>query len=440
MSRIIELRAENVKRLSAVHITPKGNLVIIGGKNGAGKTSVLDAIQMTLGGAKEFTEQPVRRGQERATVVIETEEFVITRNFTAAGGSTLTVKNRDGMRADAPQAILDKLTGKLAFDPVAFLRLEPAKQREALKKLVPVDFTEDDNNRSRLYIERTHAGRKLEDAVAVLHSLPSYPNTPDVEVSVTDTVAELERAQSINQTAKDLAEAAENAHSDVMDAAVEASGIERGIANTEAEIARLQRLLAELRDEHAAKLRRVEELKAKAEAAAKAATDAPTVDLTPIREKLAGAELTNQHVRANARKDEQRKLVDSLTAQLTDLTKAIDHIDAEKKRKLSEAKFPVPGLAFDDRGVTFDGLPFSEASAAQKLRVSVAMAAALNPKLRVMLVRDAAFLDEDSLAQLEQLAAEHDLQVWAERVSQGSECQVIIEDGAVLEAAGSEAA
>ena len=48
--RIIELRGENVKIIKAIRIRPKGNVVIISGKNGAGKTSVLDLIWYCLDG------------------------------------------------------------------------------------------------------------------------------------------------------------------------------------------------------------------------------------------------------------------------------------------------------------------------------------------------------------------------------------------------------
>ena len=41
--KIIELQAENVKRLKAVDITPDGTLQVIGGRNAQGKSSVLDA-------------------------------------------------------------------------------------------------------------------------------------------------------------------------------------------------------------------------------------------------------------------------------------------------------------------------------------------------------------------------------------------------------------
>jgi recombinational DNA repair ATPase RecF len=40
-----------VKRLRAVTIRPDGSLVQISGRNAQGKTSVLDAIEMALGGA-----------------------------------------------------------------------------------------------------------------------------------------------------------------------------------------------------------------------------------------------------------------------------------------------------------------------------------------------------------------------------------------------------
>ena len=36
--KIIELQAENVKRLKAVEITPDGTLQVIGGKNAQGKS------------------------------------------------------------------------------------------------------------------------------------------------------------------------------------------------------------------------------------------------------------------------------------------------------------------------------------------------------------------------------------------------------------------
>jgi hypothetical protein len=76
-------------------------------------------------------------------------------------------------------------------------------------------------------------------------------------------------------------------------------------------------------------------------------------------------------------------------------------------------------------------VPLVQASAAQKLRVSVALGLAMNPRLKVLLVRDASLLDATSLALVAQMAADADAQVWLERVGDGDPTAVVIADGQV---------
>src|SRR6185436_2642524 len=132
MSKIIKLTSENVKRLTAVEITPKGNVVVIGGRNGAGKSSVLDSIEYALGGDPS-AKMPVRRGEKNAKVVVDLGDIVVKRSFTSAGGTHLIVTNADGEKQTSPQAILDKLVGRLTFDPLEFSRQKPAQQAETLR-------------------------------------------------------------------------------------------------------------------------------------------------------------------------------------------------------------------------------------------------------------------------------------------------------------------
>lgn len=98
---------------------------------------------------------------------------------------------------------------------------------------------------------------------------------------------------------------------------------------------------------------------------------------------------------------------------------------------LEEASFPVVGLGFDEDGVTFEGVPLDQASQAQRVRVSVAMGIAMNPELRVLLVRDASLLDDESMGMIAQMAEDADAQLWLERVGDGDAGAIIIEDGAV---------
>ena len=92
---------------------------------------------------------------------------------------------------------------------------------------------------------------------------------------------------------------------------------------------------------------------------------------------------------------------------------------------------PVPGLGFDDTGVTLAGLPFNQTGQAEQIGASAAIAAALNPKLRVMLIRDGSLLDRHSLAILAEMAEAHDMQVWLERVTDGQPVGIVIEDGEI---------
>ena len=139
--KIISLKASNVKRLKAVEITPSGELVVVGGRNAQGKSSVLDAIWLALGGgpATKATTRPVRDGEDSASVVLDLGEFVVTRTWSGAK-TTLTVASPEGAKFSGPQGILDALVGRLAFDPLEFTRLSAKAQRDALLGLVDLPF------------------------------------------------------------------------------------------------------------------------------------------------------------------------------------------------------------------------------------------------------------------------------------------------------------
>ena len=108
--KIFELRAENFKRLKAIRINPTGNTVMIGGRNAQGKSSTLDAIEAALGGGKHLPDEPVRRGERKAKIVLELDDITVTRRFSRTG-SSLEVLAKDGSKLKSPQAVLDKLLG-----------------------------------------------------------------------------------------------------------------------------------------------------------------------------------------------------------------------------------------------------------------------------------------------------------------------------------------
>lgn len=401
--KIIELRAENVKRLKAVDITPDGTLQVVGGRNAQGKTSVLDSIWLALGGGKagKETSRPIRDGEEKASVTLDLGELVVTRTWTASG-TKLQVQSADGANHKSPQAMLDKLVGQLSFDPLAFTRLSARDQRDALLDLVDLDVDLDalDSKRQAVYDHRTEIGRqgKQIGEVAVDGSLPTE------EQSASQLIAEIREAQG---------QAASQQHD-----RAQLSRAKSRVRDLQDEIARLQ---DDLEHEQLA----VSNLEAVID------THPEPKDTEDLEEKLATVEETNAAIRANNTARERKGQKDRLQSTYDQLTTDIVALDKKKADALTAAKFPVDGLAFDEQGVTYQGVPFSQASSAEQIKVSLGMGMALNPKLRVLVIKDGSLLDDAAMAAIREVVAEHDFQLWIERVGNADKGAVIIEDGEV---------
>ena len=69
-------------------------------------------------------------------------------------------------------------------------------------------------------------------------------------------------------------------------------------------------------------------------------------------------------------------------------------------------------------------------------RVSVAMAMALNPEVRVIRITDGSLLDSENLRVIGEMASAGDFQVWVERVDESGKVGITIEDGEVVATAG----
>jgi uncharacterized membrane protein len=394
--RVVELQAENVMRLKAVRIRPDGDVVIIGGENAQGKSAVLACIEMAIAGAKAIPGAPVRRGESEAHIILDLGEIRIERTFDPTG-TKLVVRGADGTPKKSPQALLDSLYSKVAFNPLEFASQKPAEQLATLKRIVGLDFAELDAQRAALYQKRTEIGRVYDAAELKVTSYPvACVTAPDVEVSVAALMAEKEAVDAVNADVDEKL---------------------RRVAMSSKRLEQLRKELAEAEDEDRA---------ANADAMGTAKEDT-----TAIVEAIKGAEDINRMVRAKRERQAACDACKKLEDERRKLTEGIDAIDAQKADAMKRAPWPIPGLGFSADGVTLNRLPFEQASAAERLKTSLAIGMEQNPRLRVLLLQDASLLDKSSMAILREMASDNNMQIWIERVGDGDEGAIIIEDGEI---------
>jgi len=422
--KIIRLESENVKRLKAIEITPEGNMVIIGGENAAGKSSVLDSIMYAIGGKSCVPGEPIHRGEESAIITVELDDLIVTRSFTPTD-SYLKVSNKEGASFKSPQAMLDKLVGKLSFDPLEFLQFKPQEQLEMLRSLVGIDFTELDQKRQAIYDNRRYVNRDIEKMKGTI-ALNDYPqDTPDKPVNVDDLMAELKKGQEHNQSNESKRRELQAVKAEWYNIKTKIDGATQRINEIEAELASLK----ENREDF---IKEQTEIKHKGEGLDSEVKALIDVELEPIEEKIRTSNEINIAVRNKEEKKLYQQELKEMVKESDSMTKAIKQIDEDKKKALSEAEFPVEGLSFGDGIVTFNDIPFDQASGMEQIKVSLAMGVALNPELRVLLIREGGNISEKSLKMIAEWAKEKDVQLWIEDCrSTSDEATVMIEDGMV---------
>lgn len=428
--KIIRLEAENIKRLTAVSITPAGDIVEISGKNTNGKTSVLDAIFWAIAGTKHVQTEPIRRGADKAKIKLDLGELIVTRTFRRQEDNTFTtslkVENAEGASFKAPQDMLNALLSGLTFDPLEFSRKKPSEQFDMLRSFVPdVDFKNiDDLNRGD-FEKRTEANRRMADAraqaaiIAVRTDLPE--DTEDTEKLLTDITTVAQRNQ------------------DLVNEGARREGLKQSYSGDVRRAATLRDESAKLRREADEKESAATELEKRATAGFEMLDGLPaiaaSIDVTELRTQLTKTQATNKAVEDNAaairRKAALEKVANDAALAADEYTAKIKFRNDGKNKRIAEAKMPVEGLSFGDGIVTFDNLPFDQASDAQQLRASIAIAMHMNSKLRVIRVRDGSLLDNDSFKLLTEMAAANECQVWVETVRSVTDSAIVIEDGSV---------
>jgi energy-coupling factor transporter ATP-binding protein EcfA2 len=472
-----------------------GTTTLVGGKNGAGKSSLCRAIVAALTGSKKsLPDWPIRAGQDEATIEVTTEDGYIIK--ARMKGESWKIEVTAGeMAVKAPQAWLSERFG--ALDGLAFLKGDPKSQAATIRRVAGVDTADIDARIAQLRAERTEVGRRGKDAAAQAEGMrpegAAAPQTAeDAEwmrcKAQADAILALQRMHEAEMAAaawpalqrawerrQELAELAgvelgerpakpkdldcvrsnHNPPIRRLDQLVMLAddlnafdGWESGDELIDAALAALVTALDDARPRFRAAAKEAEiaireaaeaypaamaaalewEAKHDRKKAAEAALQADTAtDPGPQPDTRAAREAADA-ARALEAYAARALTAAQLREQYAALTASIQAAETERAQAMAAASWPVPGLSLSDDGeLLYGGVPYAQASHAERMRVSVSVAYALGAPLVV--VEEGSALDDDALAMLSELAEASGKQIVIERVGTRDPGAIIIEGG-----------
>ncbi|MCI7325581.1 AAA family ATPase [bacterium] len=407
---ITALEAENVKRIKAVALTPSPTgLTIVGGNNNQGKTSVLDAIAWALGGDKFRPNAAARDGAQAPPhlKVTLSNGVVVERK---GKNSALTVTDPTGRRSG--QQLLNAFVEPLALDLPRFMDSSDRDKADILLKIIGVGdkLTAADRQIKELYDRRTVIGQIGAQKRHAAEELPEYPDAPNEPVSAIELIQQqqeilLHNADNQRKRMKlaQLEEQEKQLGRRVQELSQELEMVEHQLTAVQQDVQNATKTVAQLRDESTSELeasiRSVEEL--------------------------------NRRVNANLLKSKAEDEANRYAQEYSDLTEKLTAARAQRMALLDGADLPLPGLSVEDGCLTYRGKRWRDMSGSDQLRVTTAIVRRLNPDCGFVLLDKLEQMDQATLAEFGRWLEDQGLQAIATRVSTGSECRIIIEDGRV---------
>ena len=418
--KITALEAENVKRIKAVALTPSPTgLTLVGGNNNQGKTSVLDALAWALGGDRFRPDAAQRDGAiAPAHLKVTLSNGVVVER--KGKNASLTVTDPTGRRSG--QQLLNAFVEPLALDLPRFMDASDKEKADILLRIIGIgtELHVRDLEIKSLYDKRTFTGQLAQQKKHFAEEMISYPEAPDEPVSASELIRQQQDILARNGENQRLRAQYAELEQQVQQCVDE-------LKRTRERIATLQQLADELDAKHT-------KLFNQRETARKTVSQLQDESTAELEASIRDIEETNRKVRANLEKSRAEDEAAQYASEYDRLTESIQQKRADRMALLNGADLPLPGLSVEDGVLTYKGKHWRDMSGSDQLRVAAAIVRRLNPDCGFVLLDKLEQMDMTTLQEFSAWLEAEGLQAIATRVSTGSECQIIIEDGMVKDA------
>lgn len=224
---IQKIKIANLLGIEELEFDP-GKFTLIEGKNGSGKTSILESIKHALNGGHDA--KLLRNGSDKGEIVLVLDDGVQLTKTVTPNKSDVKIFDKEGNRINKPQTYIDRLIDMLSVNPVQFLTSDKKNRVNYLLEAIPMKLTKDHLEKSlngmsgrvrddlnghalevigriykQFYDERTGINRALKEKSATMtqlkESVSDFNSSPK---EITDKIKVLENKKGEMESKKSM--------------------------------------------------------------------------------------------------------------------------------------------------------------------------------------------------------------------------------------------
>ncbi len=473
--RITKLKIKNL--FGITEYEADGSNLELTGRNGSGKTSVIDAIRYALTNRSD-REYIVKDGETEGEILIETDTGLsIHRKARTAQTDYKSVK-QNGLTVNSPEAFLKDIITPLQLSPIEFMEMDQKKQNAIILNMIdypwsmetirewfgeiPADVNYDQNilailndiqaENGTYFMTRQDINRDIRAKRAIVTEIgeslpPDYDGERWEKVNLSEKYTEIEKIRKSNETiekAKRLKEGHDGkVRSYEADRDIALSALSREITarsnNIDTELASLKERikalekekagLADTEKDKASVIRsQFKEKVAKYEAEISSYSEYAEMETQPVTELLKEAETAEKmksHINEWRRMLSLQDDIKELAKKSASLTEKIEKARTLPGEILETASIPISGLSVKDGIPLINGLPVSNLSEGEKLDLCIDVAIQNPSGLQVILIDGVEKLSSDMRERLYKKCHEKGLQFIATRTTDDNDLTVV---------------